>query len=413
MTRLTPEPLAFGTNHKTLLILGAGPDQLPLIRRGIELGYRIATVDPFPHNIGHRYAHRAILRDVRSADALLALAQRLGIEGLAPISALTARVAQQLHLPGPNAKAVEIMTDRAQLRAFQQARGFAVPRFVCGSSWEQVQPHLEALTGPLVFKPTRPTAPGGTIKADRTLPHHLANAFYRAQQASLRAEVCVEEYVGGHDLWGAAFLRHGAVELFALGYKHKHGIALRGCYLPAHMPPSYGHMARREIAATCQALGYSDGPVNFDVRLSRDSATVISLRPDLGTGGLPSLLERHTEIDWLSAMVRLAAGDEPQWPTSPQATYPCGSCLLTSSQAGKLKRFVSSPQLRAAIPEIFEYSLYYRPGQTVPRFGHRGHALGHALFDCAPNTYARLLERIEANQMLELEHPFTAPAETI
>ena len=64
------------------MILGAGFNQLPAIRKAIELDCYTITVDYLPENIGHKFSHQFVNCDTQDKEGVLKIATDLDIDGI-------------------------------------------------------------------------------------------------------------------------------------------------------------------------------------------------------------------------------------------------------------------------------------------------------------------------------------------
>jgi formate-dependent phosphoribosylglycinamide formyltransferase (GAR transformylase) len=68
--------------QKRILFLGAAPTQIPPLRYAIEQGHYVITCDNVPENPGHKLVHESHNVSTTDKEAVLALAQRLKIDGI-------------------------------------------------------------------------------------------------------------------------------------------------------------------------------------------------------------------------------------------------------------------------------------------------------------------------------------------
>ena len=139
-----------------------------------------------------------------------------------------------------------------------------------------------------------------------------------------------------------------------------------------------------------------DGPLDFDVRISKDQVTVLELSPRLGGNGIPMIIERATRVDLFSAAIKLSLGYKVKLPEKAEITRSCGALIFGSNTEGVFKHLATDQEILDAVPEIFEYHLSFKIGDEVPIFTHGGNSLGYALFDCPPQeTYTSIIARIK------------------
>src|SRR5215210_3146334 len=107
--------------RRTLLVLAATANQLPVIRRARGMGVRVVTADNNPANPGHSEADASREVDTTDTAGLLALARAEGVHGV--LAAATdvallaaARLAEALDLVAPQVRVVEALVPKAGLR---------------------------------------------------------------------------------------------------------------------------------------------------------------------------------------------------------------------------------------------------------------------------------------------------------
>ena len=129
---------------------------------------------------------------------------------------------------------------------------------------------------PVVFKPVDSSGSRGITIVDSRDPSICHAAFLSAREFSRTDVVCVEEYVEGIDVGGDGLLIDGILHA-AVTRKFANGLVPIGHRLPADLPPDTESLVLHEVSTHCHLLGYSDGPIDFDVRVSPGKATVIEM----------------------------------------------------------------------------------------------------------------------------------------
>jgi biotin carboxylase len=386
---------------KRLMILGAGPSQLPVIRRAVDLGFYVITVDYIPGNLGHKHSNQYVNCSTVDQAGILRVAKELKIDGILTFASDVATptvgfVAERLGLPGGSAFVAETMSNKAKFRTFQQEQGLDSPAFVVGQCLEDIQDRVAALSPPLMFKPVDTSGSRGISSVGDRNHGGLSKAFDYAQLWSRSKLVCVEEFVSGIDVSGDGFLVDGQLSA-VITQKFKRGFLPTGHSLPTKISEKDQSRVLAEVAATCRTLGYINGPLDFDVRVSSERTVVLEMSPRLGGNGIPNLITRATGVDLIGATLSFALGQSVNLPANPEVVKSCGSWILGSSQKGRLETIASEPELRAAVPEVFEFVVHYRAGDEIPRFEHGGDSLGCVLFDCpSGSSYEEMLDRVSS-----------------
>ncbi len=109
------------------------------------------------------------------------------------------------------------------------------------------------------------------------------------------------------DVSGDGFLLDGRL-CAIVTQKYKQGFIPAGHSFPTQLSLTDQARVFEEVTETCQALGYRDGPVDFDVNISAERVVVIEMSPRLGGNGIPELIRRSTDVDLMDLTIRYALG---------------------------------------------------------------------------------------------------------
>lgn len=390
-----------------LMVLGASSAQLPIIRTAVALGCYVITVDNVPDNIGHQFSQQSISCSTVDKMAILAFARELNIDGIVTFAsdiatAAVAYVAENLNLTGCTFNVAEVMSNKASFRLFQQAQQLRYPAFFIADQFADVEQHFSTLKPPLIFKPVDTSGSRGITKVDVPNLDQYRQAFSYAQQFSRAGVVSVETFIEGVDVSGDGFLLAG--ELCAIvTQKYKHGFIPTGHSFPTQLSVTDQARVFAEVRQTCAALGYLNGPVDFDVKISATQVVIIEISPRLGGNGIPELIRRSTGVDLIDLTVRYALGKLETIPASMTVKQPCGSWVFGTDVAGCMTHIATEAHLKANMPELFEYVINYQIGDYVPHFEHSGNCLGYALFDCSRDIpYPQAIKCLQAAMQLQV-----------
>lgn len=394
-------PPRVGPDRKKLMILGAGPFQARGIRKAVALGYHVITVDYLPKNIGHQYSTQSVNCSTTDMDGVLAAAQVLCIQGVATFASdvatpTVAFVASKLGLPGPDASATSIMTNKARFREFQQRHGLPAPSFAVGGSFDAVWDAIRTSEVPLVFKPVDSSGSRGVSLVQSPIQDRCQAAFAQAQKYSRTGTVCVEDYLQGTEVGGDAFVLEGRVAFAVTTCKHRNGFVVTGHSLPGSLGNEDQERVVEAIEAHCALLSYVGGPLNFDAMVCGRLVTVIEMSPRTGGNGIPWLINRYAGVDLEAATVCWAMGANVAFSSEAASSRRgCGSLVVGSPRAGRLTHIATPEELMANVPNVADVVLMARQGDAVQPFEHGGNMIGCVLFDCdAPALYDRLVNRI-------------------
>ena len=369
---------------KTLMILGAGVYQVPLIQKAKQLGLRTVAVSIpgiFP---GFAYADEVCLIDTRDGDAVLRAAERFRIDGIVTTGTDVAvrtigAVCRAMGLPGISAEAARIVTDKAEMKA-------AFKGTVRSSDFELVRSLAEAeaaarkLGYPVVMKACDVSGSRGITCVSS--PEALEAAFAASVEASKRDYYIVEKYVEGHEIGLDAFVAGGRI-VYAEPHEkyvfHRDGVTIpAGHSYPMEQSDALREEIHTQLERIVRSTGMDNCAINADLfLLPGDRISVIEAGGRCGATCIPELITLHTGIDYYAQMIRCALGEPLDF--APKQDVPCIAKLLFSDRNGKVTA-MDEKGLEAVRQQGFEISIDVKPGDRVrvPRNGtdRIGHVIG-------------------------------------
>ena len=327
--------------RKSLMVLGAGVFQLPVIRAASRLGLHTIAVSYYEDDPGREECDEFIHCSTADKAAVLELARTRRIDGVttmaSEISAVTAAyVAESLGLPGYDLETARSIGNKVLLRRFLKANGFRVPGFHGVRSLEEAEAKFQELRKPVFLKPASASGSRGAFKLETI--EQLRDCFERSLNASiLDEEAILEENLSGREIGGEILVKGGRIVFFQPTRKLLNDrFVPYGHILPADLEPSDFEAVKAMMTSVIEALGLQDGPLNFDIMLTQDGPVIIELGGRLGGNCLPELMRLHTGVDTVEAVVRLAMGDTFELP--PMESNPAGVFIFGSRAKGQVAR---------------------------------------------------------------------------
>jgi formate-dependent phosphoribosylglycinamide formyltransferase (GAR transformylase) len=390
------------------MILGAGPYQLPGIKKAISMGFYVISVDNNPESIGHKYSTRFVNCSTVDEKGVLKAAREFNVDGIVTFASDVAVptvgfVVDRLGLPGAGLSVSNVMTNKAKFRKFQRENKLNHPNFIIAKRLEDIKEQIERLTFPLLFKPVDTSGSRGIRLIKEADPGSYADAFDHAKMYSRSKTVCVEEYVNGIDVSGDGFLSNGRLAFAAITKKYKSGFVVTGHRLPTGLSVEEQNRVFAEVAKTCATIGYTEGPLDFDARITNDDVTILELSPRLGGNGIPMIIERAMGVDLISSAIQLCIGDGLKLPQKSKIKRSCGSLIFGSDIAGIIEHMATDQEVKDAVPEVFECLLNFKIGNGVSAFTHGGNSIGYILFDCPDRSrYSPIVKRIKGLLRIEI-----------
>jgi biotin carboxylase len=354
---------ATGRTPRRLLVLGAGPAQLGLLRAARGRGLFVVACDRDAQAPGFEYADRRAIVSVEDEPAIGKLAEAEGVDGIIapgidwPV-AIAARLASRFGLPhplSPETAALAVSKQRQRERLSQAG--------VLQPEWEVVT-EADGLTAPCVVKPPdRQGQKGLTLVRDHS---ELEAAVELAIAESRAGCALVEELVEGPEVTVNAFSADGVFHPLTVTDRltaepPAFGVAL------AHAWPSEhdvsGALAAARAAA--EALGIENGPTYTQIRLAAGGAKVMELAARLGGGHDAEVCREALGIDPNELALDAALGLPVAVPEPEPREGACVRFLVPPE--GELTGLAGLDAARAS-EGVVDARVYRRPGWVFGPF---------------------------------------------
>jgi biotin carboxylase len=341
--------------RQRLLVLGAGPAQIGLLRAARERDLFVIAVDRDPAAPGFAYADKRALVSTEDEPAVDRLARAENVDGIVSPGAdwpvgVAARVAARLRLPHPiDAATATLATTKSRQRERFAAAGVPQPRL------------LEQPVVPSVVKaPDRQGQRGLTfVRADE----ELAPAIDAAVEASRNGTYIVEEYVDGPEVTVQAVSVDGVFHPLLVTDRltadpPAFGVAL--AHVWPCVPETQSPIAAARAAA--EALGIRNGPTYTQLRLGEDGTRVVELAARLGGGHDAELTEAVTGISLNGLALDFALGNEACVPGT-QSLHGGGCVLFLVAPEGRLVE-VEGREAAYTVEGVLDVRLYRERGHV-------------------------------------------------
>jgi len=395
---------------KTLLVLGATPFQIPIVKKAKQLGHFVITMDNVPDNPAHLHADESANVSITDPEAVLAFARQRAVDGIITggseigVAAL-GHVCDEMGLAGISHEQALKLTHKDRFRAFQKEQGLPHPDFLVFGGWDEFQPASVSLTGKFVLKPVDRSGSKGVfildLVAGQDLEGHRED-FEEALAQSLVGRVILEGFLTGREHGGDGFLRDGELVSFFITNK---ALTPAPYYVPTgHTIPSVLPVPTRDAvqAALENALhlaGFRNGPFNFDVMVdSGDNVTIIEIGPRFGGNGIPQIIAQGAGFDEIVANIIYAlSGSVPDIRAKEHdAVSPTGSRILGCEKSGTLVNLAPIESVKRKFESgLIDLAYDFRIGDRVERFTQGNYRIGH-IIATAPDLAGldRLLDEI-------------------
>ena len=368
---------------KKILLLGAMQMHVPLILRARERGIYVITCDYLPENVGHEYADESYYDSTTDIDAVLALAKKCKVDGIMtfnsyPAALTAAVVADKLGLPGSGAEAVRIMSEKDRFRTFLHDNGFNAPAFGRYEDANSLLKDINKFRFPVILKPVDSSGSKGVaiVKSH----NEIKDIFDNAMNYSRCKRVIVEELINskGAQMHGDAFVRDGRIEFVYLGDHHFNrginNLVPISTTFPSCHTEKEQQMVKDEVERFISKVGFRQGGINIEARISSDDGKVylIEVGPRNGGNFTPVVIQYATGYSFIDSCINSALGlDAFPQELSGKGFY--AYMIVHSKNDGILKGIDINAFLKERIIEKYDY---LKPGDHVRTFKGSNAAIG-------------------------------------
>jgi biotin carboxylase len=357
--------------RQRLLVLGAGPAQIGLLRAARERGLFVIAVDRDPAAAGFAYADKRAVLSTEDEPGVDRLARAEDVDGIVspgsdwPVG-VAARVAERLALPHPiDAATAALATSKQRQRERFAEAGVPQPRI------------LDEPAAPAVVKaPDRQGQRGLTfVRTAGELPA----AIEAAVEASRNGSHIVEEYVDGPEVTVQAVSVDGAFHPLLVADRLTADPPAFGVAL-AHAWPcvseTQGPIAAARAAA--EALGIRNGPTYTQIRVGADGCRVVELAARLGGGHDAELCEAATGAPLNDLALDFALGNRP-CVSETQGARAGGACVLFLVAPEGVLQAVEGREEAHGVEGVLDVRIYREPGHVFGPLRHGSDRAGAVL----------------------------------
>ena len=142
----------------SVMVLGGGTWQVPLIKRIKELGYEVVCSNLYADSVGFQYADFGEVSDVKDLEKNLSFAKKHKVDAVltdqSDIAVPTvAYVATQLGLPNIGEDMAKLFTNKYLMREFCRSHKFPFPEYALCQSSDEVARFLKKTGRKIIIKP--------------------------------------------------------------------------------------------------------------------------------------------------------------------------------------------------------------------------------------------------------------------
>lgn len=352
---------------KTILIAGAGANQVGIFIKAREMGITTVAVDGNPEAEAFPHADHAVCANILDADALEAVAKEHSIDGIYPAAELSvkavAKVAERLDLPGIPPLVAERVRHKGSMRRALEAAGLPNPIFCEVFTLAEARDSAVSIGFPLIIKPADANSSKG-VQVLNSLDD-LQKAYDSAFPHSPSETVLLEEFMEGEEYCVDGLVYQGQYILGGITGKERAPLPHR-FDTGIHMPPRLSS-AEYDTIDTCafealQAIGFANGTFHLEIIVTADGPRIVEIAGRPGGGRIPTdLIPLAYGMDFMADSLRIALGEDAE--SAPQ--YERAVALYWLKAEPGIVTEISGVDEARALSGVKELVLHPQVGDTI------------------------------------------------
>lgn len=306
---------------KTLLILGAGKEQVPAITRAKNKGIYTVVLDMNPKAEGFKYADEHYTISIRDEGALIDFVKNYSkkIDGVITIASdiphMVSRVAEEIGVKHIPIEAADLAVDKFKMKVALRNSGINVPSFRKIVSLNELKEFITEYGYPVVIKPIDNSGARGVLRLTEKVD--LNWAFNESKSNSRSGDVMVEKFLRGPQISTEGIMYED--KFYVTGFadrnydmleKFSPNIIEDGGDSPTSLSKDAEELVNIEFEKAVRALGINWGPGKGDMIYSNGKAYVVEIAARLSGGNFCyDHVPLGTGVDIVDAYIDMAVGN--------------------------------------------------------------------------------------------------------
>lgn len=301
---------------KKVLVIGAGPLQVPLIKKVKELGHQAICVDGNPSAVGFTIADKYKHINIVDQEACLKYAKEQEVDGVLTVATdygvlTVAHIAKEMQLPGLSYHVAQIIKNKHLVsERLIQSDVLKLRQSYQVSGIEQVELFKEEIQYPVIVKPIDGSGSRGITVV--TKENELREATIEAINLSVTKNALIETFIKGKEY---------GVEIFVDNFE-VHVLAILDKVMT--LPPDFAELGHAtvvddielrkriidKVIDAVRALEINMGSVNMDILVTEKDVEII----DIGARAGGNLISSHivplsTGVDLYGNSIKVSLGE--------------------------------------------------------------------------------------------------------
>jgi biotin carboxylase len=274
---------------KTIMILGAGEQQIPAIERAQKLGCKVACVDknekspglalvdyPFPGISTHNSDEViAAINTLKEKGVIVSGIVAVAVEA----SHVVAEVGEYFNFKTVSKKAAKVSRNKKERLRCWQSAGVPCPKFGVAYDKNEAIDIANSIGYPVVFKPTTLAGAKGVVVVNSKSD---AETFFKYTYSKSNSEVLIEEYIEGTEHSSESLVHNG--EVFTTGFSDRNydtkflyppHLLENGDTTPTNLSASIYEKTLEVVEQAIKALGINSSVAKGDIIITKDGRPIM------------------------------------------------------------------------------------------------------------------------------------------
>jgi carbamoyl-phosphate synthase large subunit len=382
---------------KSILIFGAGINQLELVREAKKLEIQTVVIDPSENPPGKVEADFYYQVEGKDYYTTKAIAIKHKVDGIVTSQMekpmrLMARLGQELGLIFHSTEVVETSLDKVLMKQAFNRNSVPCAKDVVFKGGEEIfEDKIKGLTYPLIIKPADAFSSRGVAKVFSF--EELKGYEEETRSYSSQSTIIVEEFLEGREFSVESITYKGKTTVIQVTEKFitPYPNTVEMAHLqPARITPGERTVIEAIVNKSILAIGIDNSASHAEVMLTKNGVFMIEIGARLGGDFISSYLTKSsTGISMDKASVQVALGIEPDLN---QKFSKYSMIEYIKLDEGKtIKKLPDKEVLENMDGHVFSY-YFLKEGDIIPKITHSAHRPICVLFE--GNEEKCLLERL-------------------
>lgn len=373
-----------------LLILGASPFIVPLIRTAIFRGFHTIVCSYNPKDPGFEFANTKQYESIVDKDAIAKVCEQHQITGVVTAASDLATATMgylndRFNLKGIGENAVKAVSDKGSFAKLLEKMQLPHPKSTeIISDTQPTENKLKGVTYPVFMKPFAASGSRGVKRVENFAELCGHHGFCYGASSDRKGYVIQEAILDATEYGCECIVENGRVIFLELTHKllNERNVPT-GHFAPKEIDLAVKAQLTEQVQAICEMLSVENSPINIDVMIGKNQTPyIIDFSFRLGGNLLPEVMHMAFGTDPYNRIIDYATGSSKfQSLPNPAKGKVAGSLIFGMSErttfTDKLEKEIRKELASAAAEIVFDK----KHGEPIEIFDQGSNRFGHALIE--------------------------------